>query len=375
MKSWLERFTILAMGLFLLVTPIFAGGSSEDSAEERAARIAEADAGLDEESLAFLEGKDFTGQTLVVGVWGGVIEDILREFVIPPLEARGAQVELLLGGTGDRFSKIYMEKDNPTMDICYLNMYECQQSMADGITEPPSDRIPVYNDLYDWAQIASYGVSVMGLGIAYNPDYFDTPPNWEDLWNPEFKGKIAFPNYPGSEGDAFLIIAAMLNGGDEHDIDKGFEKLSELCPVPLVYTNLDELFMMMDKGDIVAAPVISGYVWTYIDKGMNIAFSWPQDIGAVKTMDVLTIVANNKHPELADAWTQLALCPRTQQAYAERIYFGPTNKNVVLTGDVAERNVYGDVVDTLVDLDWMYILEHRAEWTHRYNQEILENRG
>ena len=71
MKSWLERFTILAMGLFLLVTPIFAGGSSEDSAEERAARIAEADAGLDEETLAFLEGKDFTGQTLVVGVWGG----------------------------------------------------------------------------------------------------------------------------------------------------------------------------------------------------------------------------------------------------------------------------------------------------------------
>ncbi len=371
----MKKFFLVLMMVLLALSPLFAGGSSEVSEEERAAMIAKADEGLDEETLAFLDGKDFTGQTLVVGVWGGVIEDILREYVIPPLEARGATIELLLGGTGDRFSKIYMEKDNPTMDICYLNMYECQMSMRDGITEEPSAKIPAYDDLYPWAQIASYGVSVMGLGIAYNPDYFDAPPNWNDLWKPEYKGKIAFPNYPGSEGDAFLAIAARVAGTDEHDMDKGFEKLRELCPVPLVYTNLDELFMLMDKGDIVAAPVISGYAWTYIDRGMNIAFSWPTDIGCVKTMDTMTIVKNNKHPELSDAWAQLAICPRTQKAYAERIYFGPTNSEVVLEGEVADRVVYGERVDQLVDLDWMYIIENRADWTHRYNQDILEYDG
>lgn len=370
----MRKIFVLFFALMMVFTPLFAGGTAETSAEDRTAAIAKADEGLDEQTLAFLEGKDFTGQTLVVGVWGGVIEDILRTTVIPSLEARGAKVELLLGGTGDRFSKIYMEKDNPTMDICYLNMFECQQSCKDGITEPPSDRIPAFKDLYPIATNSSYGVSLMALGIAYNPDFFDEAPDWEDLWKPEYKGKIAFPNYPGSEGDAFIALAAKLNGGSEYDIDKGFEKLRELCPVPLVYTNLDELFMMMDKGDIVAAPVISGYAWTYIDKGMNVAFSWPAE-GAIKTMDVMTIVANNKHPELADAWAQLALSPRTQKAYAEQIYFGPTNSKVVLEGEVAERNVYGDKVDTLMDFDWMYLLEHRADWTHRWNQEILEYDG
>lgn len=369
----MKKLLVFCLTILLLV-PVFAGGANESSSISREEAIAIADAGLDQETLDFLDGKDFTGQTLVVGVWGGVIEDILRENVIPSLEARGANVELLLGGTGDRFSKIYMEKDNPSMDICYLNMFECQQSMKDGITEPPSDRIPAFDDLYPIATNASYGVSLMALGIAYNPDYFDEAPNWEDLWKPEYKGKIAFPNYPGSEGDAFLALAAMLNGGSEYDMDKGFEKLRELCPVPLVYTNLDELFMMMDKGDIVAAPVISGYVWTYIDKGLNIAFSWPEE-GAIKTMDVLTIVANNKHPELADAWTQLALSPRTQKAYAEQIYFGPTNSNVVLEGEIADRNVYGDKVDALLDFDWMYLLEHRSEWSQRWNKEILEYDG
>ncbi|MCY1152819.1 MAG: extracellular solute-binding protein [Sphaerochaetaceae bacterium] len=368
----------IVVGLLLLcvfVLPTMASGAQETSTSTKADAIAKADEGLDAQTLAFLEGKDFTGQTLVVGVWGGVIEDIIRENIIPPLEARGANIELLLGGTADRLSKIYMEKDNPTMDICYLNLYECQQAMADGITEAPSDKIPAYNDLYDLAKIGGYGQSFMGLGIAYNPDFFDTPPKWSDLWNPEFKGKIAFPNYPGSEGDGFLAIAARLNGGDEHDIDKGFEKLQELCPIPLIYTNLDELFMMMDAGDVVAAPVINGYAWTYIDKGLNIAYSWPTEVGSVKMMDTLTIVANNKHPELSEAWTQLAMCSKTQKAYAEQIYFGPTNSTVKLTGDAAERTVYGDKVDSLIDLDWLYIIDQRAEWTNRWNKDLVEYKG
>ncbi len=71
-------------------------------------------------------------------------------------------------------------------------------------------------------------------------------------------------------------MAGYLNGGDENNPDACFSKLAELKPIPLVFTSLDELFLMMDKGDVVASPVISGYAWTYIDKGMNVNFSWPR---------------------------------------------------------------------------------------------------
>ena len=49
----------------------------------------------DQQTCDYLEGKDFSGQTLVVGVWGGTIEEIVRTWVIPPLEAHGGTVELL----------------------------------------------------------------------------------------------------------------------------------------------------------------------------------------------------------------------------------------------------------------------------------------
>ena len=368
----MRRLLFVLVMLPLLCFPLVAGGTTEKTSS--ADRIAKADEGLDQQTKDFLEDKDFSNQTLVVGVWGGVIEDIIRETIVPSLEARGAKVELLLGGTGDRMAKIYVERNNPTMDICYLNLYECQQAMNDGVTEIPGNKIPAYDDLYPQAQIGGYGMSFMGLGIAYNPDFFDSPPEWKDLWKPEYKGKIGFPTYPGSEGEAFLAIAAILASGDEYNEEAGFQKLQELLPAPLFYTNLDELFMMMTKGDIVAAPVISGYAWTYLDKGMNVAFSWPTEVGTVKMMDVLTIVKNNKHPELADAWTQLALSPRTQKAYAERIYFGPTNSKVVLEGEVAERNVYGEKVDRLIDLDWLHIIDSRSERTLRWNKDVVEYR-
>ncbi len=82
------------------------------------------------------------------------------------------------------------------MDVAYLNMYEAAKGIEDGVLEPASDEVPAYNDLYPAAQAGGYGMSFMGLGIAYNPDYFDTAPDWPDLWKPEYKGKVALAYFP-----------------------------------------------------------------------------------------------------------------------------------------------------------------------------------
>lgn len=328
---------------------------------------------FDQATCDYLRGKDFTGQTLVVGVWGGVIEEILREVVNKPLEERGAKIEMLLGGTGDRMAKIYAEKGNPTMDIAFLNIYEAPQAVRDGVAEPGTDEIPAARELYPLARKNTcYGMSFMGLGIAYNPKFFDKPPEWADLWKPEYKGKIAFPHYPGSEGDGFIAIAGRLAGADEHNPDAAFAKLAELKPVPLSFTSLDEVFMLMDKGDIVAAPMISGYAWTYKEKGLSIDFSWPTNPGPVQMMDTLCIVKGTKNRELALAWAQLALSQKTHTEYANRIFFGPTNSKVQLSPEVAAKVVYGEEqVNRLVSLDWEYIIQQRPQWTERWNKEIL----
>ena len=335
---------------------------------------AETPCDFDEQTCAYLNGKDFNGETLTVGVWGGDIEEILRDVVIPSLEARGAQVELLLGGAGDRLAKLYAEKDNPTMDVAYLNIHTSRQAVRDGVAEPASNEVPAYADLYPIAREGDiYGVSFLGLGIQYNTDAFAGPPEWADLWQPEHKGKIAFPTFPSTGGDGLIAVAARLEGKDERDVDTAFAKIAELKPVPLVYTNLDELALLMETGEVVAAPNLSGYAWTAVDNSDKIGFSFPQNPGPILAMDALVITNGSPHRELALAWTQLALSPKTQQAYAERIYFGPTNSKVELPPELAEKVVYGpDRVQALVNLDWDFVAEQRTGLTERWNKEIIE---
>jgi spermidine/putrescine-binding protein len=46
----------------------------------------------------------------------------------------------------------------------------------------------------------------MGLGIAYNPTYFDTPPDWKDFWDPKVAGKIATATFPVAIAKVYWLL-------------------------------------------------------------------------------------------------------------------------------------------------------------------------
>jgi putative spermidine/putrescine transport system substrate-binding protein len=318
---------------------------------------------------------DDLGKTLVVGVWGGDIERLIRSHVVAPLEkATGAKVELLLGGTGDRLAKLYAERTHPTMDVAFLNIYEAPQAQKDGIVDAPDPSTPYFKAIWPGMNNGCYAMSLNGLGIAYSKKAVPTPPEWADLWKPEYKGKIALPPYPSSEDDGFLGVAARLAGADEHAPDKAFAKVADLKPIAATYTSLDQVFGLMDSGDVAMAPMIGGYAMAALKKDSNIGFVYPKNPGPVLVRDMLCIVANGPNPDLAKQFAALALGVDTQTAYATELYFGPTNMGVTVPASMA-----GDVIATpeqvksLLVLDWPYIIGQRSAWTDRWNREIMEN--
>lgn len=330
--------------------------------------------GYSEETIAYLEGKDFSGQTLVVGVWGGDYEEIIREYVIPPLEAQGAEVQLLLGGAGDRLAKIYAEKGSPSMDVAYINVHTAAQAITDGVAEPAEESLPVYDDLYDFAKEAGgYGAAIAPVGIQYNKDVFSEPPTWEDLFSGEYAGKVAFPTWPSTGSDALLGIVGRMLGGDEHDTDAIVTKLKELTPIPLVYTSNDELAQYMSQGLVVAAPNQSSYAQALNEQYDNLGFVLPDDPCSVLAMDTIVITAGTQNRDLALAYVQVALDAKTQAAFAEKTYFGPTNSTVTISDEVADKVVCGaDEVASLINLDWPFIVQARKDLTETWNKELLE---
>jgi putative spermidine/putrescine transport system substrate-binding protein len=317
--------------------------------------------------------QDFSGKTLVVGTWGGDIERLLREHAAGPLEAAtGAKVEFLLGGSGDRMAKLYAERENPTMDVVFQNIYEAPQALADGLVVAPDPETATFQAIWSGMNSGCYAMSLVGLGIAYNTELVPEPPEWADMWNPEFKGMIAMAPYPSSEGDGILGVAARLEGTDEKNPDVAFAKLAELGVPKVTYTSLDEVFALMDAGEVAMAPMISGYVLAALKEFDNIGFTFPTDPGPVLVRDMVCQVANSPNPELAAMFIDLALSVPTQTAYAEEIFFGPTNSNVALSEQAAADTINSpDEVEGLLQLDWPYVISQRADWTERWNKDIM----
>jgi len=315
----------------------------------------------------------YKGQKLVVGVWGGSYADTIKKYAVEPLEKKGATVELVLGGTGDRLSKLYAEKGNPSMDVAFLNLYESKQAIDDGVAEPADSSLPNFSQLYPAAQQNGYGMTFMGLGIVYNKDLVKTPiKEWADLWRPDLKGKIAFPTYPGFEGDSFVAIAGKAFGRTEKDDQANFDKLKELTPVPMSYSNLDELFLELKNGGVLAAPIFNSYANEYIKKGFPVEFVSPNSPGPVMAKDTIVIAKGTKHEELAKEFVNLCIGQEMQTHFATDLFFGPTNKEVQVSDDLAQQIVYGeDAVSKLEVLDWDYIISKRSDWTQKWNTELL----
>lgn len=318
--------------------------------------------------------QDYSGKTLVVATWGGDIERLLREHVAGPLEEKtGAKVEFLLGGSGDRLSRMVAERNNPTMDVTFQNIYEAPAALKDGlVVAPDPSLVPTAADIWPGMNDGCYAMSLVGLGIAYSKALFPEPPEWADLWKPEYKGMMAYAPYPGTEGDGILGVAARIAGTDERNPDAAFAKLAELGAPKLTYSSLDEVFALMDAGEIAAAPMISGYVLSNLENYEGIGFVFPVDPGPVLVRDMVCQVANSPEPELAQMFIDLALGVTNQTAYANELNFGPTNSKVVLSEEQSAKVIDTPAeVEGLLQLDWPYVIEQRSAWTDRWNKEIL----
>jgi putative spermidine/putrescine transport system substrate-binding protein len=311
------------------------------------------------------------GDELVVGVWGGDQERLVRQFCAKPLEEKyGVKISLVLGGTTDRRSRAYAERGRPSFDLIYLNIFESRQAVKDGVTQPASRSVPNYANLYDIAKLGGYGVALIPITICYDKRRAAPITSWKDLWRPELRGKLAWPSYPGAEGTAGLVMAARSWGGSEKDIDFGFKKIAELKPFAAINTSQDQLFAMFDGSLCDAGIEIAGYMQAYANKNPNVVLADPVE-GRPLAMNVACITVGTKNQALAEEWVDLHLSPACQEAYARTIFYGPTTKNTVLQPELAKRVVYGEAdVGRLLDFDWDLVSRSQQAWSSRFAREI-----
>lgn len=310
------------------------------------------------------------GDELVVGVWGGTQERIVREFCEKPLvEKYGCKVSYVLGGTTERRARAYSERGRPSFDVLYLNIFESRQAVKDGVTQAPTEAVPQFANLYDVAKLGGYGVALNPCTIIYDQRKGKVE-SWKDIWNPEWKGRIAWPVYPGAEGTAGLLMAAKVWGGSERDIGIGFEKIKELKPFAAIQSSQDAVYQMFDQGVCDLSIEFGSFSRKYAEtRNPNLAIANPVE-GQAVAMNVACITTGTSNQKLAEEWINFHLSEPCMLAYAEQTYYSPTVKNLTIPDALKPKLTLGADVDKLVDFDWDLVSKSQPQWSSRFNREI-----
>lgn len=313
---------------------------------------------------------------LVIGTFGGSFADDTKSCHVAAFEkATGAKAILTLGSSVDIAAKIRATKGNPEIDVAYMDVSIAKQIKAEGLLEK-----------LDFPSLANYGdvarqafdpdgnfVNFMTAAtvIAYNPAMVKTPPtSWNDLFDPQYKGKIALGDITGTSGMHFLIAVNRMKGGDLANQDKGLAAIKDLMPnVVMLYTQADQVVQLFERGEIAMAPWYPDRIGSAADKGVPVAVAYPKE-GAVGIQPTVSVPKGSGNKALAMKYIDVLLSAEGQKCFAEKKYAGPVNTKVALSDKVKAVVPFGETYDKLWYPDTDLIARERPGWTERWQREV-----
>jgi putative spermidine/putrescine transport system substrate-binding protein len=315
------------------------------------------------------------GNTLIVPTLGGVWEQFWRSTIVPAFEKQTGATVTLDVGNGRVFGANLRAAgaDKPPYSVIMTNEVFASGLRKEGFFEKlDMTKLPNYADLYPIAQVAD-GYAATGalspIGIGYRTDLVKNPPKrWKDLWdNPEFKGKIGLYNFANSAGKMELLLASMLYGKDQYDVDAGFEALKNLGQVIQVDFNLSTA---LAAGEIVVAPFDFGEITRLRKQGLPVDCIIPEE-GMMMFDQNACILANGPEKELAYQYFNFLISPEIQDLMMREFYTSPTNSKVVVPDELkADIPVSGEAMANILSWDWNFVNENQGELAERWAKTV-----
>lgn len=314
---------------------------------------------------------------LVFATFTGSFEEAHRDVLLPAFKKASGQSMLLDPMLSvDQIAKVTAARNNPPIDLMLHDPGPALTAIGQDLVEPfPVASSAHYNDLIPEAQDGS-GPSIFFqvVGLTYNPEKIKTPPtSWKDLWNPAYKNRVGITNLNSTLGTGFLVEVARMYGGNESNVEPGFDALKKLRPnLAAVAANPGALATLFAQGEIDISPGNFNQIQLLKARGVPVEFVIPKE-GAIAFKTSIHIVKNSPNKELAAKLIDTALSPEVQAKLMQAPYLViPTNAKVVMEGAIAKELVKSteEMKQKFIFQDWKKINEQRAQWVDRFNREI-----
>ena len=327
--------------------------------------------------------KNLEGRTIRVLTWTDETGRAAVEYIVKPFQEKtGATVVAdLTAATSEMVAKVKASASKPQFDVIILSGVGAIELAKAGLLQKPDlKQIPniqnVFPNLRTGADGYGIGYFLWCDGLLYNNKTFPQPPDtYGVLWDKKHAGRIYLPPPQFLQAMELTILAARMAGGSERNPDPGFKKLEELKDSVLTLgenpPQVAELFRAdaLDVGGVESPQMFPTFI-------RNPSYNLSATLNAKEGFfyDLQFMIIPKGHPgddETAYALIDYALDPVVQGKMSEAVWYGPINKNTVLSAE-AKKSPYivtPEVVGKrgiVVDSDYMASV--RQEWIRRYTE-------
>lgn len=321
--------------------------------------------------IAMLASGVARAEPLVLMTWGGVWQKTFQELAATYKEKTGKEVTIIAQGGGDAgIARLIAQKGKSDVDLWTTNMINYIRALDAKVLEPLDvSQIPNAANV-DKKLIFSHAITawVSQRGIFYRKDLVPfEPKEWKDLWDPRLKGKIAAPAATFDPG-YFPLMAALINGGNEKNLDPGFANLVKLKgSIASFYTNNVQSIRLIESGEVaLVAWGIMPNVVPHLGPGSKYGFVIPKPALVAETP--ITMVAGTTKKKEALEFINFVLSVESQEVLSKALGSAPANSKAqppesikpILSGVsnnyVVDYRVLGDSLSKIID---------------RYDREIM----
>jgi len=327
---------------------------------------------------AGLPGFASAAESVVATTYPGSFDEAFKAVVGPAFaKASGSSVNFTPLLAVDQIGKIQASRANPPFDVVLFDEGPLiNAKKADVLDKFPADKSKTFADIPEaFRDPDGYApvVTCQVIGLAYNPKKIKTPPtSWDDLWRPEYKGRVGLTALNSSLGMAFMVELARLKGGSETNLEPAFKALKTLLPnVGAISANLGAHAALIQQEQVDIAVHNFNFIQTLKGKGVEVDWVKPST-GAPAWRTSMHLVKGAQRPDLAFEYIEGHITPEVQTAMEKAPHFViPTNQKVALSGAIVEKVARTqEELGRLVFHDWAKINEGRSAAMERFNREI-----
>ena len=317
---------------------------------------------------------------LVVNGFGGEYEDIFKKTLKEPFE-REFNARITFDSTGsasEDYAKIRATRGDPGWDVVVMTGPEailgCREKLLDPLTE---DKVPNVKHLYPEVQktIAPCGVvqEIQYMSLMYNTrSVTPAPDSWKVFWDPKYRNRIIVADIGSILAVYFLIMASYAHGGDEKNIDPGFDALARLRPNVTAFIQASSAMIpYVEREDVWLLPYWDGRAHYYRSRGLPIDFIIPKE-GSIFLLGALSVPIGARNKPLAYKFIDWWLSAEIQRKWAVAYTVGSARAGLSFPTEHRQAHISSIAqVRKFKNVDPLYIGEKRSEWAERWKKVIV----